>query len=185
MATTTTPPPTSTDNAKILHNLSLAAFIICPALILLPPRKLDIYTISLLTGTFIGSNQLVQDYTGRSITVRVQESFEQRRLETLRKQQQRKDAPAEVLEWERESLVGKMNMGTGEKSEVLEEVKRRGKWKEERDRREKEAAEEGRGYGDLIADQVWEVWNWGKGGKDEDEKEESEKDDTWKGEGKR
>lgn len=32
-------------------------------------------------------------------------------------------------------------------------------WKEKRDRREKEALEGGRGYWDLITEQVWEVWN--------------------------
>ena len=35
-------------------------------------------------------------------------------------------------------------------------------WKAKRDQREKEALEEGRGYGGLIMDQIWEVWNWGK-----------------------
>lgn len=35
-------------------------------------------------------------------------------------------------------------------------------WKEKRDQKEKEALEEGRGYGGLIKDQIWEVWNWGR-----------------------
>lgn len=35
-------------------------------------------------------------------------------------------------------------------------------WKAKRDEREKEALEDGRGYGGLIMDQIWEVWNWGK-----------------------
>ena len=35
-------------------------------------------------------------------------------------------------------------------------------WKERRIREEREALEEGRGYGGLIVDQIWEVWNWGK-----------------------
>ena len=35
-------------------------------------------------------------------------------------------------------------------------------WKAERDQREKEALEDGRGYGGLIMDQIWEVWNWGQ-----------------------
>lgn len=36
-------------------------------------------------------------------------------------------------------------------------------WKERRVREEREALEEGRGYAGLILDQIWEVWNWGKG----------------------
>ncbi len=35
-------------------------------------------------------------------------------------------------------------------------------WKAKRDKREREALEEGRGYSGLIMDQIWEVWNWGK-----------------------
>lgn len=49
---------------------------------------------------------------------------------------------------------------------VLEKVWMGGEgedWKQQRDRKEKEALEEGRGYGGLIADQIWEVWNWGRG----------------------
>ncbi|KAG9242815.1 hypothetical protein BJ878DRAFT_400366, partial [Calycina marina] len=42
-------------------------------------------------------------------------------------------------------------------------------WKQKRDQREKEYLEDGRGYGDLIMDQIWEVWNWGKDNKEEHE----------------
>jgi len=35
-------------------------------------------------------------------------------------------------------------------------------WKAKRDAKERQALEEGKGYGDLITDQIWEVWNWGK-----------------------
>ena len=35
-------------------------------------------------------------------------------------------------------------------------------WKEKRDQKEKEALEEGKGYGDLIMEQIWEVWSWGR-----------------------
>jgi hypothetical protein len=45
-------------------------------------------------------------------------------------------------------------------------------WKQKRDQREKEALEEGKGYGDLIMEQIWEVWNWG--GKKTDQAADSE-----------
>jgi hypothetical protein len=32
-------------------------------------------------------------------------------------------------------------------------------WKEKRDRREREALEEGKGYWDLIKEQIWDVWS--------------------------
>lgn len=47
-------------------------------------------------------------------------------------------------------------------------------WKEKRNKREKEALESGKSYGDLIADQVSEVWGKWRG-KIEDVKEVDEK----------
>lgn len=38
----------------------------------------------------------------------------------------------------------------------------RERWKEKRDREIREKFEEGKGVGDVIWEQVWEVWNWGK-----------------------
>jgi hypothetical protein len=35
-------------------------------------------------------------------------------------------------------------------------------WKEKRDRREREALEEGKGYWDLIKEQIWDVWSSGE-----------------------
>ncbi|PLB37262.1 uncharacterized protein BDW47DRAFT_38962 [Aspergillus candidus] len=43
-------------------------------------------------------------------------------------------------------------------------------WKEKRLREEQKALDEGRGYGDLIRDHIWDVWTWGK--KDEGEGDE-------------
>jgi len=60
---------------------------------------------------------------------------------------------------------------------VLEKVWMGGEgddWKAKRDAKEKEALEEGKGYGGLIMDQIWEVWNGGKE-KVEQIKEEDEK----------
>lgn len=34
-------------------------------------------------------------------------------------------------------------------------------WKSERLREEREKLARGEGYGSLIMDQIWEVWNWG------------------------
>lgn len=178
MSTTTPQPPSSIDYAKLNHNLAIATVIICPALILLPPRKLDFYTFTLLSTTLLGGNQLAQDYTGRSLVVRVHEATEQLKENSLRKKEERQKFQQKQMDQDREALVGKINMNIeGGKSGVLEELRRtqdeagRGQWKVERDKREKEAAEEGRGYGDLIMDQVWEVWNWRKKTSDADEDE--------------
>jgi hypothetical protein len=173
MTTSTSQPPSQTDTTKLLHNISLAAIIICPALILLPPRKLDIYTITLLSGTLLGGNQLVSEYTGRSIVTRIEDFGARRTVE-------REEYKGKIAELRKEPLTRRPDVQLGEKKGgVLEEVRKlegKSEWKEERDRREKEAEEEGRGYGDLIMDQVWEVWNWRKRKSDGDEDEKAEED---------
>jgi hypothetical protein len=59
-------------------------------------------------------------------------------------------------------------------------------WKEKRDRREREALEEGKGYWDLIKEQIWDVWSSGEK-KVEELKETDEKvvEERKKGEGKK
>jgi uncharacterized protein YdaU (DUF1376 family) len=41
-------------------------------------------------------------------------------------------------------------------------------WKERRLEEERKALEEGKGYMDMIFEQVWEVWNWDKKKGDEE-----------------
>lgn len=49
-------------------------------------------------------------------------------------------------------------------------------WKERRLREEQEKIVQGEGYGSMIMDQIWEVWNWGK-------KKEGNMEDSSKKEG--
>lgn len=55
-------------------------------------------------------------------------------------------------------------------------------WQERRIEEEKRALEEGRSYGSLILDQVWEVFNWDKkkDGEDNDGVAKSTKDESKK-----
>jgi hypothetical protein len=159
----------------------------------LPPRKLDIYTLALLSGTFIGANQLSAEYTEMSILQRfgsrmqsiTSTSLPPKAVEIqarLRAEKERREAAQngnsmlgkivaeeqtsvlkEVEKMRADEAAGKHN--TTDKS-ILEKVWLGGEgndWKAKRDQREKEALEQGRGYGDLIMDQIWEVWSWGKG----------------------
>ena len=53
---------------------------------------------------------------------------------------------------------------------VTEQVQsQRDVWKVEREKEIKEEIEEGKGFGDMIMDQIWEVWNWGKTNEDEED----------------
>ena len=57
-----------------------------------------------------------------------------------------------------------------ESGPVTEEVQsQREIWKAQREKEIKEDLEEGKGLGDMIMEQIWEVWNWGKTKDDEDD----------------
>lgn len=58
---------TPEESQRIIHNVALGAMIVCPVIMLLPPRKVDFYTFGLVVATAWGANQVVQDRTGRSI----------------------------------------------------------------------------------------------------------------------
>ncbi|QSZ36918.1 hypothetical protein DSL72_009008 [Monilinia vaccinii-corymbosi] len=62
-----------------------------------------------------------------------------------------------------DSTVNKVEEGMTEG--ILEKIWLGGEgkdWKEKRDQKEKEALKAGKGYGDLIMEQIWEVWSGGK-----------------------
>ncbi|PVH74581.1 hypothetical protein DL98DRAFT_349450, partial [Cadophora sp. DSE1049] len=146
----------------LYHNIALGALIVCPIIILIPPRKVDIYTVALTAGFFAGGNHLAAHYTGTSIAQRFGNRMESmsshalppKALETqrrLKEERERRDAGPLAAEDKERGLLKKVWMG-GEGPD----------WKAKRDQKEKEALDEGRGYGGLIMDQIWEVWSWGK-----------------------
>lgn len=200
-ATAEKPPsqtPSSADKTQYLHHAAVAGLVISPALILLPPRKFDVYTVGLLTCTFVSANHLTYHYSGRSFATRWSERVnsmfatdglppkarlikEQLRLE--REERERKQLegrlkaaqlsgtdPRSIMEEAESKLQGSRERNAIQK---IWYGKEGDDWKQKRDEREKKALEEGKGYGDLIMDQIWEVWNWGQPsvkGKEEDEK---------------
>jgi hypothetical protein len=152
---------------------------------------MDVYTLGLMIGTAAGANQVTQEYTGRSIVTRWQERCagvlkrSRGRADGVLRSER---AGAAELRAEGEKIlrgdihtsdiasrVNAAESGRGSGSGVLDEIKRKrieedqsatqrdsNSWKAQRDKREREALEEGRTYADLILDQIWEVWNWGQ-----------------------
>jgi hypothetical protein len=189
-------PSSSLSNKPQIHNVSLGALIVCPIIVLLPPRKLDIYTLALLCGTFAGGNQLSKEYTGTSMLQRLGSRLESvsgrelppkaqemqiRLREEKARREEARTGGVEEMKRKGEELAQRVRAEKENKEReergLLEKVWMGSEgedWKAKRDKREKEALEEGKGYGGLIKDQIWEVWNWGR-----DKTERSkEKDET-------
>lgn len=202
MATSTPPSLPNTalpieTQRKILSITSLSILIIGPIVIALPPRKLDFYTVFLIGGTAWGGNEVCRNYTGRSIVQRAKDRatkmtgtglsekaqmVQQRLREEKASKFQGGLGGASTVTGESKVLqeverIRTSSMDEKEKQRELEKVKGGGEtktWKQKRDEREREYLENGKGYSDLIMDQIWEVWNWGQE-KTEEIKEKDEK----------
>jgi hypothetical protein len=177
----------------ILHYGALGASILGPVAFLLPSGRKNLSSqlqnMLLATGSFWAFNQLAYDYTGKSIVQRSNErwakvfnSFDEglptekarlvkAQLEAQKAQRKQDEAArheAERLRKEDEErrkrgLLTRVWMGNEGED-----------WKQRRIEEDKKALESGKGYGDIIMDQIWEVWNQGTGkGKKEAKEEEA------------
>ncbi|MCJ1376944.1 hypothetical protein MMC17_000034 [Xylographa soralifera] len=182
------PSPTAFTTAT--HALSLTLLLAAPLLVALPPRKLDLYTFSLSSAWLVSANHLTTERTGASIASNLSQRFGRatRSVEPPRErtppQLGAETARARMAAEERTRRLGRdgqvlasvaaqrQQQEEGGEGGILgkaEQVWMGGEgegWKERRLREEREALAEGKGYWDLITEQVWEVWNWGR--KDED-----------------
>ncbi|KAF2147901.1 hypothetical protein K461DRAFT_233728 [Myriangium duriaei CBS 260.36] len=136
--------------AAVLHNLSLACLVVCPLLIALPSRRFDLFTGSLGATALLSANHLHRESYGVSIGGRlVGQTTPEPGAEPT---QQTSAAGKSFSKGEKRSLGDRLWYGEEEKEG----------WKEKRNREIKEKFEQGKGIGDVIMDQIWEVWNWGR-----------------------
>lgn len=183
-STPTKPPEPSTDKLQrmaadydtFVNTATLATLFAAPALILLPPRKLDFYTFSLASAWIMSANYrgtfsgLKPSFLGMPAKAReIQEK--QRLLAESREQKRLLEEPgyaAEIKASQKGSLL----------EEKAKEIWMGGEtegWKERRLKEEQEKIDQGEGYGSMIMDQIWDVWNQGKKFDGETEKEDGKK----------
>ncbi|KAF2000968.1 hypothetical protein P154DRAFT_522230 [Amniculicola lignicola CBS 123094] len=179
--------------ARLTRNLAIGGLIICPAIAILPPRKLDLYTFALGLGFYMSADHLTTQRTGRSIVENLPlpmflggqgmewgEEGKGLPTERAREVQRQLREGREALRRREEEVAGIVEEKAGEeKQSVLKKLwmgEEKEDWKERRLEEERVALEEGKGYGGMILEQVWEVWNWdkkkGKGDGEEPKKEE-------------
>ncbi|KAF2122899.1 hypothetical protein BDV96DRAFT_593380 [Lophiotrema nucula] len=155
------------------RNAAIFGIVACPAVAFLPPRKLDLYTFSLVIGTYLCADHLSTHYTGRDLMVNAW---------IYRPRLPRFSNPVSALPTEKAREVREQNEKTLEQGkEAMRdagvEVPREKKgifhnlwygnedaanWKERRMAEERKIRDEGKGYGEVIIEQIWEVWNGGE-----------------------
>ncbi|KAF2643990.1 hypothetical protein P280DRAFT_222893 [Massarina eburnea CBS 473.64] len=185
-ATMATPTPTPTPQApltpdqrlaleqktrydRLTRNLAIGGAIACPVIMLLPPRKLDLYTFSLSIGFYLSADHLSESYSGRPLYQHVipraipgtglptEKAEETARL--LRERREREEMERvrreglEGLKREEDRMPFWRRVWMGGEKEG---------WKDKRMEEERRALEEGKSYTDIIFGQIWEVWNWDK-----------------------
>jgi hypothetical protein len=147
---------------RILRNVAIGGVVICPIIMLLPPRKLDLYTFSLGVGFYLSADHLCESYYGRGLVTQLSPFRVAADLPTERAREVQRQL-REAREQERRKL------GKGEEESTLKKIWMGGEsegWKERRLEEEKKAIEEGKSFSDMIYEQIWDVWNWDKKGKD-------------------
>ncbi|KAH6987469.1 hypothetical protein BKA56DRAFT_612257 [Ilyonectria sp. MPI-CAGE-AT-0026] len=153
-----------------IHNSAIAGAIIAPIVMALPPRKMDIRFFVLAGAFSLSTNQLAYEYTGQSIYGRFGSRMgsivgtelpegAKRTQQLLREHREREAAEKKRAADEKQGLAKVLNdtwMG-GESED----------WREKRAEEHRKKFEEGKGFGDIIMDQVSDVWNgnWGGGDK--------------------
>ncbi|GKT49328.1 uncharacterized protein ColSpa_09509 [Colletotrichum spaethianum] len=140
---------------------------------LIPPRRIDWRFFMLTTGFSASTNQLAYDWTGQSIYQRVQSRFArmfptalpeqaQRTKQLLREERMRREGLTEeqmrAIEYKKRNLAQRLWYGSEPED-----------WDAKRGAEHAKALAEGKGLGDLIVEQVSEVWSGAK--KDEGKKE--------------
>ncbi|KAK7606691.1 hypothetical protein JOL62DRAFT_510405 [Phyllosticta paracitricarpa] len=138
---------------KTANRLSFWLLIACPAIALIPPRKLDIYTYGLGAMTLVSADHLLRWRSGRS-AMQAEAAASATSLDGLPTEKAR--AVQEALREQKrkkkeEGMLTKVWMGGEEEG-----------WQEKRLREEREAIARGEGYGDLIKKYLDEAWPWSK-----------------------
>ncbi|OAT06588.1 hypothetical protein BDBG_02774 [Blastomyces gilchristii SLH14081] len=175
------------DFEKFKNFASYTFLFAAPVFIALPPRKLDFYTFSLGAAFLVSANRLSSVHTGSSIVGHIRSrTVGENRPNVFR------DLPTPQAEAMQAQLRAARDAEIREGKivgEELERLKRRQEkekemnivkkvwmggeregWKERRRREELKALEEGKGYGDLIKEHIWDVITWGQ--KDDEAGEE-------------
>lgn len=170
-------------------NFAAWTFIVgAPVLLAMPPRKLDLHSFALTSAFAVSANHLyrernpagrgILDETGVRFFARnksnTDEDKDEEKVGNLFKQlptERAAEVQAQLRAAKEASLKNQTELDKYKAAKEFQDRSLPEKiwmggesegWKERRLREEQQALAEGKGYGDLIMEHIWEVWNWGK-----------------------
>ncbi|KAK5046048.1 hypothetical protein LTR84_008505 [Exophiala bonariae] len=157
---------------KFVNGVTLGTLFLAPIMVMLPPRRLN-FTSLAWGGAFAAAA------VHREIPAKMARPFLDismpRRARELKEQRERDEQRRRMLDAqpgaEKEKDLGKSYAPKDLLEEKAREIWMGGEtegWKERRLQEEREKLAQGEGYGSMIMEQIWEVWNWG-GKKGEDD----------------
>lgn len=138
---------------SFLHNASIGMLVVAPILIAIPPRKLDLYTFSLLGGMTASVNHLCKERTGAGLLYQLPGA----RLPSYAQQYQEEPLGRRLLEEDNLQPMLRSQPDVAKISKIESATK--DDWKKQRLAEEQQKLDEGEGYGGMIMDQIWDVWN--------------------------
>lgn len=150
---------TANPNAAVYHNLALGLLVVCPIVALLPPRKLNFTTSGLAGAWLLSANHLYHERARRNV-VSLPSSTVADGLPTERAREVHR-LLKEGRDQSREGTGGKEEDKKGLAEKIWMGEEKEG-WKERRVAEDRRKFEEGKGYGDIIMDQIWDVVTWNK-----------------------
>ncbi|KAL4797897.1 hypothetical protein BDV19DRAFT_386931 [Aspergillus venezuelensis] len=199
-----TVPDRTADFQKFKTYTAYTFLVASPILIALPPRKLDYLTLALGSAFAVSANHITYERSGRSIMDRIQGKLEREKVGVNTEEGKKgswtlpSERAMEVqkrLREDRERIIreeygedsGEMKRLRGQEERkksaekgVVNRVWMGGEekgWMERRLEEERKALSEGKGYGDLIKEHIWDVWSWGeKEGKDGRDRREGKRE---------
>jgi hypothetical protein len=165
----------------LIHYGALAIAVIAPATLLLPPRRLSVQNAILSFAGSWGANQVVYDFTGKSLYQRSAARWAnfgsslhalppaaERTHELLKAEKEARRKRLVATPMQSQTSQDSQGRHTGastqdsNKDGVLHKLwmgDEKEDWKEERLAKEREALEEGKGYWDIMSEHISDAFN--------------------------
>lgn len=183
------------DFEKFKHYAAMTMIVLTPTLMILPPRKFDLYTIALSGGFVMSASQLSKETYGMGLIDLAGSRFAQYRARVAAEESQAAspekknsqwawsaslptDKAREIQQQIKESRNPSASAQQPEKQSLLMRLWLGGEsanWKEERAKEHQEALESGETIGDLVRAQINEVFGFGD--KESDESSSGQQDE--------